>query len=307
MESIFEAKILADAKKEKQILSEKMDVLQKKEREEAISEEEKAELIGLRAFPHNPRAAGLRKKEVLKTISKEEQAELWGWNMFPDNPEMAELRKKEALGILKEGEKKKYLEFLKGKRRENAFSYEIQQLLEKAEKGDPSVELVSMNDGKVIKVKPEDVDGKTILTTGLGGCYGTLVFTEHENGIRTAMLTHYDPTLLVENIGKYESLARANPIMAESRTKKAVYVMVSDRESPKSVGNEQDRFLSQQGKDALELALKAELGSDVEIKIISYSTLREFGEIDRGVLCLKLPPVSKGEPRYKTWFCEGGF
>jgi hypothetical protein len=50
--------------------------LERKKAEGGISDDEEAELSGLRIFPKNSRAAELRKKEALKTITDEEREEL---------------------------------------------------------------------------------------------------------------------------------------------------------------------------------------------------------------------------------------
>ena len=68
------------------------------------------------------------------------------------------------------------------------FSPEVISLWDKVEAGDPNVEQVEMSQGKAIEVSPEDNE-KIIWTFGLAGCYACLLFTEHPDGTRNAVLT----------------------------------------------------------------------------------------------------------------------
>jgi hypothetical protein len=280
--------------------------LEEKKLNNIISDEELAELYGLRIFPNNPRGAELRKKEALKTISEEDRAELIGLYMFPDNPEGAELRRREVLKILNEKDKQGYYDLCKNKHRQKHYSQEVIGLLKAAESGDPNVELVIMNDGKVIEVKPDDPE-KIIITTSLGGCYATLVYTEHENGIRHAMLTHYDPLSLSDNTTKYRRLARQYPLMAESRKKIAVYVMMADELRNQREGIGLKYVLDNVQLDGLRIALQANFGSEIDFIVQPYSTQQTEWAKDQGILLMKLPPKDKGRPNYRTWFSEGEF
>lgn len=198
--------------------------------------------------------------------------------------------------------------FSKEEWREKQFSPEVIRLFERQEQGDPNVETVTINDGKAIEVLPNDEDEKVIWTYGLGGCYGTLVFTESQDGRRNAALTHYDCTNVSGNMAKLRELLGSNETMKEAEIKQTVVVMgtgkyVQDPETKRWKLEPDPKYKKQ--IDAIILAIQAQLGDDVEVKFEPYSTKQVPGEKDREVLVVSIPPSSKGEARYRTWFSGG--
>jgi uncharacterized protein YnzC (UPF0291/DUF896 family) len=106
----------------------------------------------------SPRRSELEEKERKGTITDEEKAELLGLRVFPDNPRGAQLHTKEVLGTITEEEKAELYKL----RRRKKFSPEINQLFDRVEAGDPNVEQVDTNTGKAVEVTPEGEE-KTIL------------------------------------------------------------------------------------------------------------------------------------------------
>ncbi|MDP2585966.1 MAG: hypothetical protein Q8P29_03740 [Candidatus Levybacteria bacterium] len=186
-------------------------------------------------------------------------------------------------------------------------SPEVNRLFERYAEGDPNVELVFMNDGKSIQVGP-DGEEKTIITIGLGGCYGTLVFTEHEDGRRNGVLTHYDPTQISVNMSRLRELLGQDVVMKEAKTKQTVIVMgtgewVQDPETKKWKLEPSPE--SKKQVDGIILAIQAELGKDVEVKFEPYSRLQKIAQKDQGTMVVTIPPKGKGDARFKTWFSAG--
>jgi hypothetical protein len=195
--------------------------------------------------------------------------------------------------------------------REQRFSINIIKLFERAEGGDPNVIEVSMNDGKSCEVLPTDTEEKTIFTYGLGGCYATLVYTEHADGRRAAVLTHYSPTNISANIAELRRLIAQKPSMKESITRQVVTILgegeyVQDTTTGKwelKITNSD----SQHNVELLILAIKAELGDDIEVKqdieVKAYDAKQIIGIKDRGVFVVRIPPTER--PTYQTWFSSG--
>lgn len=255
----------------------------------------------------NPREYELLTKQRLLAkqregrLSREEAAELHGILTFPDDPRAAELLSKDVLGQTSKEEKKELGKYS----RLQQFSPEVNALWDKVEAGDPNVEQVTMSQGKAIEVSPADKE-KIIWTYGLGGCYGCLVFTEHPDGTRNAVLTHYPPTEISQNLAKLRELIGKSVKMREATTKRTVLVMAAGEwiQDP-TTKRYSLRVRDQQTADLLVLAVKAELGDEVEVKLEPYDETQIDGEKDQGILIVYNPPAGKGEARYRTWFSGG--
>lgn len=253
--------------------------------------------------PENPRQKELQSR--YESLSEEEKAELMGLNAFPDNPRGAELRKKEALGLINDEEKEELRRLYQLKTRQEKNSPAIQKLWERVEGNDPNVEQVDMGSGKSVKISPTDEAEKVIWTFGLGGCYGSVVFTEHEDGTRDCVLTHYPPTELSANIGKLGDLIDASEKMKAAKTKKVVLALPGEWTQNPETKKYEMKTKNQQAVDALTIAIQAKLGADVGIKLEPYSEMMSAEEKDQGTLVVYLPPTGKGDVRYQTWYGGG--
>lgn len=252
--------------------------------------------------PENTRQKELQSR--YESLSEEEKAELMGLNVFPDNPHGAELRKKEALGLIA-GEEKEELRRLYQLQARQEKSPAIQKLWERVEANDSDVEQVDMGSGKSVEVSPIDERKKVIWTFGLYGCYGSVVFTEHEDGTRNCVLTHYSQIELSANMARLGDLINASDKMKTAKTKKAVLVFPGEWVQNPETKKYEMKTKNQQAIDALTLAIKAKLGTDIEIKIEPYSEMISEGEKDQGTFVVYVPPSGKGDVRYKTWFSGG--
>jgi len=108
---------------------------------------EKFEYIIESGRPENLRLKELEQKGF-DNLSEEEKAELYGLRAFLDNPRGAELQKKETLGLINEEEREELRRLHQLKTREKDFSPEIQKLWERTEANDSDVEQVYMNNEK---------------------------------------------------------------------------------------------------------------------------------------------------------------
>ncbi len=253
--------------------------------------------------PENPRRKELQSR--YESLSEEEKAELMGLNAFPNNPRGAELRKKEALGLIVNEEKEELRRLYQLKTRDEKLSPAIKQLWERTEANDPHVEQVNMGNGKVIEVSPTEDGEKIIWTFGLGGCAGVAVFTENEDGTRDCVLTHYPPTELSTNMAKLRELISQSEKMKAAKNKQAVLVIPGEWTQNSQTKKWEMKIINQSTVIALSLAVQAELGADVEIKLEPYSESVSVDEKDQGTLAVYMPPVGKGEARYQTWFSSG--
>lgn len=234
-------------------------------------------------------------------LSREEAAELQGIFAFPENPRGARLFMRDVLEQTSEEEKKELRKHFQRK----GFSPEVNTLWDRVEAGDPNVEQVAMSQGKAIEVSLTDQE-KIIWTYGLGGCLGCLVYTEHSDGTRNAVLTHYPTTEISQDLAKLRELIGPNIKMKEAATKQTVLVMaagewVQDPATKKG----SFRVRDQQTADLLALAVQDELGAGVDVKLEPYSVADIFDQKDQGTFLVHIPPTGKGEARYKTWFSGG--
>ena len=169
-----------------------------------------------------------RKDELLvrqqegQELTREEAAELQGIFAFPDNPRGADLLMRDVLEKTTEEEKTELRKHFQRKQ----FSPEVNALWDKVEAGDPNVEQVAMSQGKAVEVSATDPE-KIIWTYGLVGCYGCLVYTENPNGTRNAVLTHYPPTEISQDLAKLRELIGQSVKMKEATTKQTVLVMAN--------------------------------------------------------------------------------
>ena len=248
-----------------------------------------------------------RKDELLarqrggQELSREEAAELQGIFAFPENPRGASLLMRDVLEQTSEEEKKELRKHFQRKQ----FSPEVNTLWDRVEAGDPNVEQVAMSQGKAIEVSLTDQE-KIIWTYGLGGCFGCLVYTEHSDGTRNAVLTHYPPTEISQDLAKLRELIGPNIKMKEAATKQTVLVMAAGEwvQDP-TTKKDSFRVRDQQTADLLALAVQAELGTGVDVKLEPYSETQMADQKDQGAFLVHIPPTGKGEARYRTWFSGG--
>lgn len=190
------------------------------------------------------------------------------------------------------------------KKRKKTRSPELQELWERTEANDPNVEQVGMCQGGSVEVSPDDEHEKIIWTFGLGGCFSTLVFTEDEKGHKTAVLTHFDPMGISDNINELKRLIRVNPAMKKSKHKQSVLVLSAEGfEKNPETGKWEECIRDQKEVDMLIATIQDELGADVEVELKAYSEARIIGEKDHGSFIVRIPP--KGQATYKTWFSQG--
>lgn len=256
---------------------------------------------GSQSEQKNPREIELTQKERDKVITEEEKGELYGLRVFPNNPRGQELRKKEYLGLLTPEEKEELRRLNQLKTRQETMTPELQKLWERTETNDPNVEQVSMNQGGSVEVSPDDEQEKIIWTYGLGGCFGTLVFSEDENGRKAAVLTHFDPLSISSNMSELRRLIRSNPAMKTSKYKQILILGPQGYDPETKQWGKKIR--DQQKADMLITAIQAELGQDVEVKLEPYSEQIDAMTKDKGSLIVRIPP--KGQATYRTWFSHG--
>jgi len=252
----------------------------------------------------SPREIELAKKVGDNTTTEEEKGELYGIRVFPNNPRGQELRKKEHLGLLTPEEKEELRRLYQLETRQETMTPELRELWERTEAKDPNVEQVSMNQGGSVEVSPDDEQEKIIWTYGLGDCFGTLVFSEDENGQKTAVLTHFDPLNISTNMNELRRLIRSNPAMRESKYKQSILVLgAQGYEQNPETGQWEQKIRDQQKADMLITAIRAELGQDVEVKLVPYSEKRDAMTKNQGSLIIRIPP--RGHATYRTWFSQG--
>lgn len=214
------------------------------------------------------------------------------------------MRKKEHLGLLNYEEKEELRRLNQLKTRQKTMTPELQELWERTDAKDPNVKQVSMNQGDSVEVLPDDEQEKVIWTYGLGGCFGTLVFSEDENGRKTAVMTHFDPTSISTNMNELRRLIKNNPAMKTSKYKQSILVLgAQDYEQNPETKKWEQKIRYQQKAAMLIIAIQAELGQDVEVKLEPYSEGRDLMAKDQGTLIVRIPP--KGQATYKTWFSQG--
>ena len=244
------------------------------------------------------------RKTAGQELSSKEEAELHGYNIFSNNPEAANLLAKDILGQTTPEERAKLDEYFQHKNQREKFSPEVNYLWDRVEAGDSNVEQVDMSQGKAIKVSPGDKE-KRIWTFGLGGCYACLVFTEHPDGTRNAVLTHYPETEILQNLAKLRELIDQSEKMKEASTKQVVLMAPGEWVQNPTTKEWFLRVKNQQIADLLTLAVQVELECGVYVKLEPYSEMLDIEKKDQGTLLVYVPPVGKGEAHYRTWFSGG--
>jgi len=161
-----------------------------------------------------------------------------------------------------------------------------------------------MSQGKALEVYPGD-DEKIIWAYGLGGCYACLVFTEHSDGTRNAVLTHYPETEIPQNLAKLRELIGQSGKMKEALIKQVVLIMSGKWAQDAITREDSFRVKDQQIADLLASAVQDELGSEVEVRLEPYSVSQMEGKKDEGIFLVYVPPKGKGVVRYRTWFSGG--
>ena len=188
--------------------------------------------------------------------------------------------------------------------REKTMSPTMQLLWQRTEANDPTVEQISMGNGKSIEVASTD-DEKVIWTFGLSGCAATIVFTENEDGTRNCILTHYPPTQRSVNMLKLGDLIDASIKMSHAKTKNAVLMLPGEWEQDAETKKWELRAEDQTTVNALTFAIQAKLGTDVQITLEPYNETKDFGQKDHGTLTVYVPPSGRGDARYQTWYGGG--
>lgn len=148
----------------------------------------------------NPRKLELQARDRSGEITEEERAELIGIYAFPDNPDAAELRRKEVLGLLTDEERAKLIKYYS---RQN-FSHEMQSILDRRDAQDPNVHEVFMNCSSIVEVKGEEV----IYTYGLNGCFASAIAIQSPDGSKRIQLSHYDPLSHQQHLQAVQSFLR---------------------------------------------------------------------------------------------------
>jgi len=85
-----------------------------------------------------------------------------------------------------------------------------------------------MNQKGSVEVFPEDEKEKVILTFGLEGCLGTLVFNEKESGEKAVTLSHYDPLTISLNKDNLKNLVLPNSQIKQSKYKQVLLFVAED-------------------------------------------------------------------------------
>ena len=207
--------------------------------------------------------------------------------------ELLDRQKREQLSFEESAE----LQGLSGK----DFSEEVYNFWKKVEANDPNVELVGMREGKIIKVEGDQQE-KIIWTYALGGCIACVIFTEHADGTRQAVLTHYPPAEISQNLVKLRELIKGNLKKKEAPIKQTLLLMMPGKwvQAPNKIKSRR-----RQEGDLLIDAVQEELGTEIDVRIEPYSQQLEFGKKDQGTLIIYVPSSGKGKATYKTWFGEG--
>ena len=87
---------------------------------------------------------------------------------------------------------------------------------------------------------------------------------------------------------------------------KQIILMAQEKQVKDPITNEYSfRVQDQQTADLLALAVKAKLGSEVEVRLVPYSVSQMEGKKDEGIFLVYVPPKGKGVVRYRTWFSGG--
>jgi hypothetical protein len=161
-----------------------------------------------------------------------------------------------------------------------------------------------MSQGKAIEVSPEDNE-KIIWTFGLAGCYACLVFTEHPDGTRNAVLTHYPPTEIPQNLTTLQELIGQSEKMKGASIKQIVLVVPGEWVKDPITNKCSLRVKDQQAANFLALAVQAKLGFEVEVRLEPYFVDQMEVKKDEGTFLVYVPPKGKGVVRYRTWFSHG--
>jgi|GEM_PF-1623804 len=242
--------------------------------------------------------------QQLSGILSEKEAKLHAHLVFPNNPRAAELLRKEILGQITEEEQEELNGYFRQKLQHEKFSPEVNALWDRVEAGDPNVLQIGMSQNGAVEVSPDDPE-KIIWTYGLGGCYACLLFSEHPDGTRNAILTHYPPTEILQNLANLQELIGQNVKMKEVDTKSTVLIMAPGEWVKDPITKKFSfRALNQQAINLLTLTIQKELGHKVDIKLELYSEAQS-DQKDQGTLLVYIPPSGKGQARYKTWFSRG--
>jgi hypothetical protein len=232
-------------------------------------------------------------------LSQEEEARLRGHLVFPDNLAAADLYRRSILGEKLTPKEVATLEECLSFRR---FIQRANSALKELEATGPNVEQVAMSQGKALEVSPGD-DEKIIWTFGLGGSYACLVFTEHPDGTRNAVLTHYPETKIPQNLKKLRELIGQSGKMKEASTQQVVLMAPGKWVEDPITKELSFRAKDEQIVDSLAIAIQAALELGANVKLELY--LEEIDERDQRKLLVYVPPVGKGEARYETWFSDG--
>lgn len=237
--------------------------------------------------PQQPdRRQTLQQRENAGSITPEEKAELMGLYAFPQNARGQELRKRDALGTITEDERRELAKLYQLK----DFSPELIDLIRRNEEGDPNVLLVNMSDGKAIAVRDEDAE-KVVFTFGLGGCTATLTYGELPDGTKIGIETHYPPTDMSGNLTKIKELSAQTGIQGAQK-KTAIIISPGEYVQDKQSGEWRQEIKDKHILQVLTTAIQADMGVDTDIQVLPYSEARQTGRKDEGVALLRISPQS---------------
>ena len=159
---------------------------------------------------------------------------------------------------------------------------------------------VDMNDGKMVKVSPNDPSEKIIWTGALKGCSSCAVFTENAEGARRAILTHFQPILKSVHVSMLGNLIAVGAGQG-SVIKKAVLTVPGEYVLDADTGKYKMRAKDIAALDILINVLRSRLGTDVTFTVIPYSEVLSEDNGDQGTVVIYVPPSSGGNMRYQHW------
>ena len=146
-------------------------------------------------------------------------------------------------------------------------------LIDRAQRGDPTVTMISMNQGGSIKLEPDVAH--TIFTFGLCGCQAVAVASRTSDGGGYITLTHYDPGSTALNINNLSQLRPNN--IENSDMHESVILLLGDwvkTAEDKWQMKPSDKHIA----ELLDLTLKSKFGEQHQPAILAYSESIQLGE-----------------------------
>lgn len=227
-------------------------------------------------------------------------------SIFPKNPRASQLLEKSLLGPLTPDEQKELNDFFSRREMKKRFSEEVISLFNRYKEKDLNVVYVDMNSvGGEVSVAQDDSE-KVIFTSGLGGCYASLLYFEQPDGLRNAVLVHFDPAIPTEQLSAVVLLKRAESLGISGDSRTVLLIEAPGRWVKNAEGKWVLSPLNQEKTEGLRKNILEGLRdkvADVEIITEVYPMASEAK--DHGVLRVHIPSFSGGEASYKTWFSSG--